>query len=88
MVKIDKDIRMNFFVEVFLKTFPISNVLLYGQPVVIRCEITINRDDRDDRDDVDRDDDDDDDDDDRIDGDIYIYDDDGDDDDHDDYRKI
>ena len=45
MVKIDKDIRMNFFVEVFLKTFPISNVLLYGQPVVIRCEITINRDD-------------------------------------------
>ena len=45
MNKIDKDIRLNYFVGLYLKTFPISNVCLYGQPVVTRCEITINRDD-------------------------------------------
>ena len=46
MTKIDKDIRLNFFVGVFLKTFPISNVCLYGHPVVIRCEIAIDKDDK------------------------------------------
>ena len=46
MAKIDKDIRLNFFVELFLKTFPMSNVCLYGHPVVIKCEITIDKDDK------------------------------------------
>ena len=45
MTKIDENIRLELFVGVFLKTFPISNVCLYGHPVVIRCEITIYEDD-------------------------------------------
>lgn len=45
MAKINKDIRLNFFVGVFLKTFLISNVCLYGHPVVIRCSMTINKND-------------------------------------------
>ena len=46
MTKIDENIRLELFVGVFLKTFPISNVCLYGHPVVIRCEITIYEDDK------------------------------------------
>ena len=46
MTKIDKDIRLELFVGVLLKTFPISNVCLYGHPVVIKCEITIDKDDK------------------------------------------
>ena len=45
MTKINKDIRLNFFVGVFQKIFPMSNVCLYGHPVVIRCSMTINRND-------------------------------------------
>ena len=46
MTTIDKDIRLELFIGVFLKTFPISNVCLYGHPVVIKCEITIDKDDK------------------------------------------
>ena len=45
MSKIDKNFRLELFVELFLKTFPMFNVCLYGHPVVIRCEITIYEDD-------------------------------------------
>ena len=45
MIKINKDNRLNFFVGVFQKTFPMSNVCLYGHPVVIRCSMTINKND-------------------------------------------
>jgi hypothetical protein len=46
MVKINEDIRLELFVELFLKTFPMSNVCLFGHPVVIRCEITIDKGDK------------------------------------------
>ena len=43
MCKIDKQVRLNYFICVFLKTFPISDVCLYGDPTVIRCVITIDK---------------------------------------------
>jgi hypothetical protein len=46
MVKINKEIRMELFEGVFLKTFPISHSCFFGHPVVIKCEITIDKDDK------------------------------------------
>lgn len=43
MCKIDKQVRLDYFKCVFLKIFPISDVCMYGDPIVIRCVITIDK---------------------------------------------
>jgi len=43
MCKIDKQVRLDYFKCIFLKIFPISDVFIYGDPIVILCEITIDK---------------------------------------------